>query len=374
VPLELLQPGMIVARSVYTGDGLLLINSGKELKPAYIAHLSNLGISSIYVEDLLLTDVEVEDVIPEKVRVSAVKVLKQQLSGLSRTGDAAYPVLDQEKIKRSVAEIVQSLLVNKGVVVNLTDIRLVDDYTFCHSVNVCVLSLLTAITLKYSKLDLELLGVGALLHDAGKVRVPSVILNKPTTLTMEEFAEIKQHSLYGYEILKAQRDISHLSALVAYQHHEKYNGSGYPNGLTIEGIHEFSKIVGMVDVYDALTADRVYRKAYQPHEAFEMLAGAGNYLYDFELVQAFLSNVALYPVGTLVKLNNGHAGVVINTPKGMTNRPTVRIMFGSQMQPLAQVYEVVLAEEPRILIEKVYNLEETIAFTKQFRCSQNSAV
>lgn len=365
---------MIVARSVYTTDGMLLINSGKELKPSYIAHLKNLGVSSIYVEDLLMPEVEVDDVIPEKVRVSAIKVVKQQLSVLSRTGGEVNPVIDQEKVKRLVTDIVNSLLVNKDVVVNLTDIRTVDDYTFCHSVNVCVLSLLTAISVNYSKGDLELLGVGALLHDIGKVRVPSAILNKPTALTPEEFEEIKQHSVYGYEILKSQRDINHLSALVAYQHHEKYNGTGYPNGLTIEGIHEFSKIVGMVDVYDALTADRVYRKAYQPYEAFEMLAGSGNYLFDYELIQAFLSNVALYPVGTLVKLNNGHTGVVINTPKRMTHRPTVRVMFDPHMQPLAKAFEISLAEEPRILVEKVFTLEETLALIQQIKYSQSNAI
>jgi len=348
LPLELLQPGMIVARSVYTAEGLLLINSGKELMPAYITQLKNLGVSSVYVDDPLMPQPEVDDVIPEQVRVSAVKVVKHQLSLLSRPGGEVNPAIDQEKIKKTVTDIVDNLLVNKDIVVNLTDIRTVDDYTFSHSVNVCVLCLLTAISLNYPKKDLELLGVGALLHDIGKVRVSNAILNKPAVLTSKEFEEIKRHSLLGYEILKVQRDISHLSALVAYQHHEKYNGSGYPNGLTANGIHEFSRIVGMVDVYDALTADRVYRKAYQPYEAFEMLAGSGNYLFDYGLIQAFLSNVALYPVGTLLMLSSGHAGVVINTPKGMTHRPTVRIMFGPQMQPLTQAYDVVLAEEPRI--------------------------
>ena len=374
LPLELLQPGMIVARSVYSADGMLLINSGRELKPAYITHLKNLGVSSVYVDDPLMPQAEVDDVIPEQVRVSAVKVVKHQLSLLSRPGGEVNPAIDQEKIKKTVTDIVNNLLVNKDIVVNLTDIRTVDDYTFSHSVNVCVLCLLTAISLNYPKKDLELLGVGALLHDIGKVRVSNAILNKPATLTSKEFEEIKQHSLYGYEILKVQRDISHLSALVAYQHHEKYNGSGYPNGLTANGIHEFSRIVGMVDVYDALTADRVYRKAYQPYEAFEMLAGSGNYLFDYGLIQAFLSNVALYPVGTLLRLSSGYAGVVINTPKGMTHRPTVRIMFGPQMQPLTQTYEVVLTEEPRILIEKVFTLEETLALIQQTKYSQHNAI
>jgi len=374
LPVGFLQPGMVVARSVYTADGMLLIKSGKELKPAYITHLCELGVSSVYVEDMLIPDVEIEDIIPEKIRVSAIKVVKQQLTVLARTGSEGNPVIDQEKMKKTVADLISSLLVSKDVVVNLSDIRTVDDYTFCHSVNVCVLSLLTAISLKCAKGDLELLGIGALLHDIGKVRVPSAILNKPAALTPTEFEVIKQHSSNGYEIIKAQRGINHLSALVAYQHHEKYNGSGYPNGLTIEAIHEFSRIAGMVDVYDALTADRAYRKAYQPHEAFEMLAGSGNFLFDYELVQAFFSNIAIYPVGTLLKLNNGYTGVVINTPKGMTHRPTVRVVFDSHMQPLAKNFEISLAEEPRILLEKVFTLEETMVLIKQFKYSQNRAI
>lgn len=136
LPLELLQPGMIVARSVYSADGMLLINSGKELKPVYITHLKNLGVSSVYVDDPLMPEAEVDDVIPEQVRVSAVKVVKQQLSLLSRPGGEVNPAIDQEKIKKTVTDIVNNLLVSKDVVVNLTDIRTVDDYTFSHSVNV----------------------------------------------------------------------------------------------------------------------------------------------------------------------------------------------------------------------------------------------
>lgn len=242
--------------------------------------------------------------------------------------------------------------------INLSDIRTMDDYTFAHSVNVCILALLTGITLNYSRAALKLLGIGALLHDIGKVCIPLNILNKPGKLTPKEYKEICRHSELGYEMLRQQKGISQVSAQVALQHHERYDGSGYPQGLKGEDIHEFARITGVVDVFDALTADRIYRPAFPNYEAYEMLAAAGNFTHDYKIVEAFLYNIAVYPVGTLVKLNSGDIAVVIGTRRGQSYRPKVKLLFNDSGKAFKEKTIIDLAEELKYSVVRVLSEEE----------------
>lgn len=222
-----------------------------------------------------------------------------------------------------------------------------------HSVNVCILALMIGIHLGYSRSKLFHLAMGALLHDIGKTSIPERILNKPGKLSNAEFEIIKQHSIYGYKILNNNPNISHASALIAQQHHERYNGQGYPNALSKDDIHEFAKITGIADMYDAITADRVYRKAHSPHEAFEIISASGDNLFDFYLVEAFLHHLTAYPTGTLVKLNTGEIAIVTENYPGYSRQPKVRMLFSSSGCPLTVNEELWLAEDCKISISKV---------------------
>jgi HD-GYP domain-containing protein (c-di-GMP phosphodiesterase class II) len=142
------------------------------------------------------------------------------------------------------------------------------------------------------------LGVGALLHDIGKLKIPEEILKKPSQLTVEEFEEIKKHTTYGYEILKNFENISMESAFIALGHHERFDGSGYPLQLRGENIYQFARIVAVADVYDALTSDRVYRKKLKPHESVEYITSLGTDHFDKEIVDNFIKHIAVYQLGT----------------------------------------------------------------------------
>ena len=155
-----------------------------------------------------------------------------------------------------VDQIIDELLADLSVLVNLTDIRTFDDYTFASLSNVSVLAIMTGITMGYNDLQLKELGVGAILHDLGKIRIDKSILSKTGELSKEEYEEVKRHPVYGFEILRQYQDVSLLSANVAFQHHERWDGSGYPRGLSGENILEYARIVAACDVYDALLADR----------------------------------------------------------------------------------------------------------------------
>lgn len=360
LPLECLRPGMVVARPIFDLEGRVLLNKGVILKPYYIQRLRELGIPAVYVADELEPEWEVEDVVAEATRLKALKLVKEIMEEVKENrGAGKGTLIEPQRVRQVVESIIQDLLAHKGIMINLVDIRALDNYTFAHSVNVCIFAIITGITLKYPRASLLQLGMGALLHDIGKTLIPVEILNKPGPLTPEEYNIVCRHAEFGFEILSQQEGLGKLVPLIAGQHHERYNGSGYPRGLKGEDIHEFAAITAIVDEYDALTADRVYRKAYPAHEAYEMLAGAGNFRHDYRLVKAFLSNVAAYPVGTLVQLNTGEIGIVLGTPPGHPHKPRVRLLYDREGKPFKTRSEIDLAQELDRWVVRVVSPKES---------------
>lgn len=334
---------LTLAKSLYTPDGKLLLGAGTRLLPNFVRKLALFGITSIYIVDEATGTQEVEDIITERTRLEARLIVRETLVKVDVTNR-----IDAQKVKKIINDIISEILSNRNLLMQLADLRSIHDkeYTFAHSVNVSVLSILTGLGLGYSQTDLHEIGIGAILHDIGKSLVEDKILNKPGNLTPQEYSLIQTHTTLGFEVLTNQPQISYTSALIALQHHEKFNGEGYPVGLSRKGIHEFSRIVAISDVYDALTSDRVYRRKFLPHEAAEYIQSQGNYAFDPYLVGKFLENVAIYPIGTVVILNNGLSGVVIGTPKGFPTRPVVRIFdsIGSYVQ------EINLVDNPTVFI------------------------
>lgn len=358
VPIASLLPGMVVGHNVYNSGGNALVYRGVVLNKRYIESLKRLGIPALYIDDDSLPDFYIEDVIDEKSRIAAVKLAKNILSGRASTDAPLNKALIAES-KVVINDIIEQLLENPSLMVNLTDIRSIDDYLLGHSVNVCVLSLITGVSLGYDKTKLMRLGIGSLMHDIGKTMIPPHILNKPGSLTNDEYSVIKRHSEYGYLILTNENSqIKKLSALIALQHHERYNGEGYPGGIQGDKIHAFSQIVGIADVYDAMTADRVYRKGHQPYEAYEMLAASGDYLFEYNLVRAFLRNIAAYPTGTLVKLSTNEIAVAIDTPKGFSLYPNIKVIYDAAGNKLSEPKDIKLIEKTTLTIVKVLKHEE----------------
>ncbi|MEW5762813.1 MAG: HD domain-containing phosphohydrolase [Bacillota bacterium] len=358
VPVDFLQPGMKVGRPVYNSRGILLLAAGTVLSRRTILKLKSLGIPALYIDDGLLPDISVDDVISDDVRVQAIRRVRCLLEAGIEELPVGRAIIKVREMAQTVNEIIDQLLSQQSLAVNLVDIRSIDDYTFGHSVNVCVLALLTGITLGFNRARLFHLGMGALLHDIGKLKIPREILNKPDFLTGEEFEIVKRHTTCGYELLKRLPEVSETAARVAYEHHERHLGQGYPQGLRGEEIHAFARITAVADVFDALTADRVYRRGFPVHEAYEMIAGSGNFLFDFPVVQAFLYNIAAYPVGTIVALSNGEVGVVTETARGLSLYPRVRILFDGDGEPVADFRERALAQERTVTVIRVMDESE----------------
>ena len=209
-----------------------------------------------------------------------------------------------------------------------------------HSVNVAILATAVGMSIGYNRQQLTDLGIGALLHDIGKIQLPQEMQKKSTRWSSEEIEIAKEHAMMGFNMLRKQHNISLLSAHVALQHHERLNGSGYPQGLRGSQIHEYAQIVGICDVYDSLTTSRPWRKRFMPQDALEYLFGSGGHLFELRLVNAFRKHIAVFPLGSSVVLNTGETGVVCKVDPECCHRPTVRILKDGRGNDMRMPYEI----------------------------------
>lgn len=358
VTLDELKPGMRVGKSVVASDGRVLLHAGTELKESYLRHLQRMGVPAVYVTNELAPDVEPQDVVPEQTRQALAGGMKETMSSISkslqesaksgsRRFSAAFPTA---QLKGAVSSVIDELMANPRAVVNLQDIRTADEYTLGHSVNVCILSVLLGVSSGYTPNQLNELGMGALMHDIGKMTVPSAILNKPDRLTAEEFAIISKHTTVGWEMLSAQPEISYVSAAVALQHHERWRGGGYPRSIHGEQIHEYARICAVADCYDAMTADRVYRKGFTPLRAMKVMTELTADYFEPAILKVFTECVALYPVGSMVEITGGFLAIVVAVERGKTERPRIRIVLDPTGRPLTTPAEVDLTSRPELEI------------------------
>ncbi|NMB44882.1 MAG: HD-GYP domain-containing protein [Firmicutes bacterium] len=332
VRVENLEPGMQLAKAVYSAEGTILLNAGVILKNRYISRLRALGYPAVYIGDAAEV-AALPEAVSEATRQRAITIVKSSFDSVKLGGTLVI-----EPIARVVNSIVDEVVLARDVVVPLTDIRRHDDYTFGHCVNVCVLSVMMGIALELDDLTLRELAMGAILHDVGKIRIPDQILLKPTRLTPAEWDEMKQHTRYGFDVLRECPGLSTRAAHVAYQHHERVNGCGYPRGLADSGIHLFARIVAVADTYDAMTSDRIYRKGVSPFEALQEIKRLRSRYLDDGVVGVFLSSVVPYPPGCKVKLDTGEVGMVLKA-RGY-NSLVVQVEYDALGRPLGKQTEI----------------------------------
>ncbi|NLY53796.1 MAG: HD-GYP domain-containing protein [Firmicutes bacterium] len=351
-----LQPGMQLAQPVISADGTILLAKGQTLRASYIDRLRQLGVSSVYVVDPRFPDIDANDFLSERARAQALRTVRDACTSL-----IAGSVIDMPAVTEIVDMLIDDLSSKPDLLVNVFDIRTYDDYTFAHSVNVCSFAILIGMSFSLNSGMLRELAIGALMHDLGKTCVPLDLLNKPGSLSDEEFAQVQKHTSDGFDILRKQGEIGLLSAHIALQHHERVDGTGYPRALAGSEIHLYARIVAVADVYDALVSDRPYRSRFLPHEAAARLALESETAFDAEVVRKFLRKVAFYPTGTLVRLSTGYMGVVVDINQPMTTRPIVRILYDAQGEDIGDYFELDLSKSSNISIIEVISDETRLA-------------
>jgi len=226
-----------------------------------------------------------------------------------------------------VEEITTSVMRNPGALVSLARLKDKDNYTYMHSVSACAMMAALARTLELNTEQIRNAALAGLVHDVGKTQTPLKILNKPGKLTEDEFEVIKRHPADGHRILKESEGVNYVALIVCLQHHEKLDGSGYPNQLTHEKIGPYAKMSAVCDVYDAITSDRPYKKGWEPAEAIRKMAEWSHRCFDQHIFHAFVKTIGIYPIGTLVRLDSDHLGVVIEQTNYSLLTPILMVFF-----------------------------------------------
>lgn len=329
--------GMVLARDIYSEDGKVLIASGQKLTNSVIKRLKEFGVYDIYIVDDN-TEIYIEDVITKEIKEEAFEIVNGVFSSKYINTQEITP-----EIKELVSKIISSLLNQKEVILNLCDIRTVGNYTLFHSLNTTVLSILTGIKLGYDFDKLMVLGMGTLLHDIGKIKIPRNILSKRGPLQEKEYEMIKMHTIVGYDILSSEYKFEQNVAEIALFHHERLDGSGYPFGKTRDEIPQMAKIVAVADVFDALVSDREFRKRLKPHMAIEYLLNSCLSHFDSYIVSKFVTFISLFQIGTPVVLNTREKGIVVHNNPKFPSRPIVRIFYDSEGKRLAFRKDIDLA-------------------------------
>lgn len=333
VPIDCVEQGMVLAKTLYGEMGELLLREGTTILDSYITKMRKLGYSGIYINDSISEDINVEDIISEELKMQTIRQVKNFM--VLNNGNSKGHQKSFEDLEELMTQMVDEISSNKELIVNMIDLKVASNYTFYHSVNVCVLSLVLGAAMGLKKDELYLLGMSSLLHDMGKIFTPDFILNKPSKLTSDEYEIIKRHPEDGYNYVKKNLDVHTKVYVGIHDHHERFDGSGYPSQKSGKDISLFGRIISVTDVYDALTSDRPYRRGVLPSEGMEYIMGAGGSIFDLDIVKTFSHKIAPYPVGTCVNLSDGSKAIVVENYPHFCLRPLVKVIYenGENIEP-----------------------------------------
>lgn len=326
--------------------------------PADIGKIREAGIPEVYIDTdkgLDVVDAPTESEVraeaehrmlelaaapaPAPVKLSAADELVRAQRIHEQAGRVVRSVMNDARLGRAVqvadieavvADITASVARNSGALLSLLRLKDADDYTYMHCVAVGTMMVTFA---RHLELDAETTrhaGIGGLMHDVGKMKIPDRILNKPGKLTDEEFTVIRRHPEEGHAILLASGAVGEIPLDITLHHHERIDGSGYPHKLDRERISTLAKMAAIVDVYDAITSDRVYHKGMAPTDALRKMFEWSKFHFEEFFVHQFMRCIGIYPVGTLVMLESGRLGVVTDQTEGNLLTPRVCVFFSTR--------------------------------------------
>ncbi len=284
------------------------------------------------------TTLDEESRLAREIYVEARDLIRAVMEDVRRNAH-----LDIPGIRSVIAKMTESMIRNPDALVCFAQLKRKDEYTALHSLRVCILALALGRQLSLTEAQLNALGIGALLHDIGKMRVPDEILRKTDTLTAAEFEIIKRHVVWGVELLENAEQVPRPSLEIVRFHHERYDGSGYADGLKGGEIGVFGMIGGIVDHYDAITSDRGYRCGIPSHTALKELYPLRGKLFHPVLVEKFIQCMGIYPIGSVVELNTGEVGVVVSLNRTLRLKPRVALVLNPERRLYPKLPAVNLA-------------------------------
>jgi HD-GYP domain-containing protein (c-di-GMP phosphodiesterase class II) len=362
MPLNRVVDGAELGKDIPSGrpDGMPLLRAGSKLSPRFKDALRRAGIHAVYIRDHATEGIEPKSLLTAETRAKATHAVSEAFKGAAESFKTGKPLKPEaiEQLDKIAQRMAREVSATSEFAVALADLSGSDSYTMQHSVDVAAVGLLIGQRLfqdrgyidyrgrrVYDKVDNRLtrLGLGLLLHDIGKLAIPTEILNKPGQLDEAEWQVMKTHPVAGTELLRSDL-ISPLVKVVVRSHHERWDGRGYPDGKAGTDIHELARIAAVADVYDAVTSERVYAAAKPAHTGVRIIREGAGEVFDTEVVDVFRKIVAPFPPGDEIELSDGRAGVVAEVPEHDLDRPVVRVIGDGSP------YDLPLIEHPRIKI------------------------
>lgn len=335
IDIETVEPGQQLGKTIFSANGTVLLSAGVQLTVYMISTLKRLGVTMVYIDDPLYRDIPDEEVLSEETKRMVIMQMSESFDAL-RSGKN----FNTKAISKTVDQLMEDVLENQNVLVQLSDIRTEDNKMYIHAMNVCMMSTLVGLNMGLNMIQLKELAIGALLHDIGK-------------LGASELEEGRHHHAWrGFELLKMKREYSLLSAHVAFQHHERVDGTGKPRGIAGDEIHLYAKIVAVANTYDNLLTDLSEGRPLLPHEALERLHAMSETALDRNALIEFMRIVSVYPNGISVRLSNNRTGVVVGQHRGLPGRPVVRVIDKDGDEAVG-AKEIDLAQHTTLFIDSV---------------------
>jgi HD-GYP domain-containing protein (c-di-GMP phosphodiesterase class II) len=350
VSVNKIEPQAYLAKTIYEESGRIILLKGTQLNENYIERLKNLDVEMAYIKDDKGADIEIDSDVMEDTRLQVFKIVRRSLPKI-RAGESS----ESRSVRARVTDIIAGIMRMEELMIYLTDVKSLRDHTFEHSVNVCILALLTGVAMGYDQQKLTDLGIGALLHDVGKAAVLDNLVNNTKVFVPDEYKQIQKHAEYGYETLKKARYMPGSAAIVAWQHHERYNGNGYPMGRKGQEIHEFARITAIADVYNALASDRPYRAGMLPYEVENCIHNGAGTDFDPDIARELIRITIPYPLGSMVHLNTGYRGIVINVPQDYPTRPRIQLLYEENGKNVGGIQITDLIMDQSVFIQKLIN-------------------
>ncbi len=359
-----LYSGMILKGNLCLEDGRVIYPANRPLSKDFINDLLAKGIKKIYYQKPLVNyQAEEKQVYPNELLEKAYALSEKiGYAVVKRTP------LPEKEINETVEKFIERVSVaEKGTLLNLAELEEYDEHTYFNAVNVALVSVLFGKLLSWKHEQIKMLGIGALLHDVGKLLITKEILNKKNELTEEEFEIIKKHATYGYSLLKSQTSYSDQILKIALMHHETWDGTGYPMGITRDKLEDMPQIVSICDYYVAVTSDKIYRDKFANWKALIMIRKNAGTKFNPRFAAEFINRMPAYLVaetifhmGDFVELNTNEIGEVIQLAKVETLKPTIKIYINGNGEVIKYPLQINLELDNTRWIETIIEDKEKL--------------
>ena len=346
--VRFLQEGEILGDAVFTTKGVVLIKAGEALTKEMLSRIRSFSINDVLIDDRFLD----EDHREKELRKRFAEEHKQDLATVKNNlvGIVAGESKDCTFLNSIINRILDKVCLDKDIVMQLIyrDVK-EEDYIYKHSLNVCNLAAVICSALDFRLSEIDLVTTAALLHDVGMIPIRGMWDHKDK-LDQKAFAEIKKHPKIGKELLEKVEGLDPRVAELVYQHHERMDGSGYPRGLFGVKINRYARVLAIADSYAALIAGRKFRLELSPRQAMKLVIGEGQEIFDADILRAFLSSMAFYPIGAIVQLSNGEYGQVVGVNFNLPFRPHLKVYYDKEKVKYEKPIRIDLAAKKNAMI------------------------